>query len=76
MLAQTVHGYPIIARKPRGREYGGPEAEIILVDRGTAHMGRYVTAVFTPQTALGDEWLWGNYHRELPEAQRDFDRRR
>jgi hypothetical protein len=69
---RTLHGYPIIARKPRGVQ---PDAEVIIVDRGSAQMGRYVTAVLTLDTAQHNEWVWGHYFRTLDEATADFHAR-
>lgn len=69
---KTVHGYPILARKPRQAGYG-TEAEVILVDRGEGSSQRYVTAVFTPLTAQHDEWLWGHYFSDYDRAVADFN---
>lgn len=69
---KTLHGYPIIARKPREHQ---PSAEVIIVDRGAEHHGRYVTAILTLWTATSDEWVWGHYFPTLEQAMADFNER-
>ncbi len=71
-MQEQIHGSPIIAR----HDLGSRKGRIILVDRGGAGPGRFVTA-WQGIGANGpdEEWSWGHYFGSALEAHADFHAR-